>query len=124
VPRDRSPAGMQQAIPGPGALRRSTVHPGEKQVTLGNAFAANDPDSTVLIWQRLGLGTAEPGVQRIVLANCRDDRLQRSGQIAEMIGVRLECDHAVLTGLGTELVAFQAVRSGFARERLTDLGGL
>ena len=124
VPRDGALTGMQQATPDPGALRRYAVRTGEKQVTFVNAFAANDPDSTLLIWRRLGLGKAEPGVQRIVLANCRDDRPQRSGQIAELIATRLESDHAVLTGHGTELVAFQAVRFGLSRERLTDLGGL
>ncbi len=123
---DRATAlrGMQHATPDPGALRRYTVRAGEKQVTFVNAFAANDPDSTLLIWNRLGLDRAEPGVRRIVLANCRDDRPQRSGQIADLIATRLHADHAVLTGLGTELVAFLAVRQGFPRERVTDLGGL
>ncbi len=123
---DRATAlrGMEHTTPDPGALRRYTVRAGEKRVTFVNAFAANDPDSTLLIWSRLGLERAEPGVRRIVLANCRDDRPQRSGQIADLIATRLQADHAVLTGLGTELVAFRAVRQGFPRERVSDLGGL
>ncbi len=123
---DRAAAlrGMQHATPDPGVLRRYTVRAGEKQVTFVNAFAANDPDSTLLIWNRLGLDQAQPGVRRIVLANCRDDRLQRSGQIADLIATQLQADHAVLTGLGTELVAFRAVRQGFPRGRISDLGGL
>lgn len=115
--------GMHAATPDPGVLRRYTVRSGTKEVTFVNAFAANDPDSTLLIWQRLGLDRAEPGVRRIVLANCRDDRLQRSGQIAEFVARRVPADYAVLTGLGTELVAFQAVQHGMARERIRDLGG-
>ena len=59
-----------------------------------------------------------------MLANCRKDRLQRSGQIADLVGRRLASDHVVLTGEGTELVAFQAVARGLDRERLSDLGGL
>jgi poly-gamma-glutamate synthase PgsB/CapB len=123
VARDDALRGMQGATPDPGVLRRYTVRSGDKTVTFVNAFAANDPDSTLLIWQRLGLDQAAPGVRRIVLANCRDDRVQRSGQIAEFIATRVRVDHAVLTGLGTELVAYQAVQKGLARERLTDLGG-
>jgi poly-gamma-glutamate synthase PgsB/CapB len=124
VQRETALRGMHAATPDPGVLRRYTVRSGDKQVTFVNAFAANDPDSTFLIWRRLGLERAEPGVQRIVLAHCRDDRLQRSGQIAELIATRLASDHAVLTGMGTGLVAFQAVQKGFPRERLSDLGGL
>lgn len=116
-------AGMHRATPDPGVLRRFTVKSGVKTVTFVNAFAANDPDSTLLIWKRLGLEHAEPGVKRIVLANCRDDRLQRSGQIAEFVAKRVEADHAVLTGLGTELVAYQAVQQGLPRPRISDLGG-
>jgi poly-gamma-glutamate synthase PgsB/CapB len=122
VARETALAGMHLATPDPGVLRRYTVRSGEKTVTFVNAFAANDPDSTLLIWQRLGLERSEPGVKRIVLANCRDDRLQRSGQIAEFVAHSVHADHTVLTGLGTELVAYQAVQKGLPRDRITDLG--
>jgi len=72
--------------------------------------------------RRLGLERREPGVRRIVLANCRADRIQRSGQIAELVG-RLDADFVVLTGAGTALVAFQAVQHGLAADRIRDLGG-
>lgn len=122
VEREAALRGMHAATPDPGVLRRFTVHSGDKTVTFVNAFAANDPDSTLLIWQRLGLETREPGVKRIVLANLRDDRLQRSGQIAELVTGRLDADHVVLTGLGTELVAYQAAQRGLSRDRISDLG--
>ena len=123
---DRATAlrGMQEAGPDPGVLRRYTVRSGEKEVEFVNAFAANDPDSTLLIWQRLGLEHREPGRKRIILANCRPDRIQRSGQIAELVGRQIDADHVVLTGEGTALVAFQAVGYGLARERIRDLGGM
>ena len=123
---DRAAAlrGMQQATPDPGVLRRYIVRSGTKQVEFYNAFAANDPDSTFLVWQRLGFEKKESRLKRIVLANCRKDRLQRSGQIAELVSRRLSSDHVVLTGEGTELVAFQAVNMGLDRDRLSDLGGL
>lgn len=116
--------GMKRATPDPGALRRYWVHIGSKEVEFVNAFAANDPDSTRLIWTRLGLDRAEPGVRRIVLANCRADRLQRSGQIAQLVARDLAADHVVLSGEGTALIAMQAVSQGLDRARLTDLGGL
>ncbi len=124
VARAPALAGMQAARPDPGALQRYTVVAGEKEVTFVNAFAANDPDSTALIWQRLGFDRPAPGVQRIVLANCRADRIQRSGQIADLVAQTLRADHVVLTGEGTELVAYRAVQHGLPAERVSDLGGL
>lgn len=123
---DRATAlrGMHEATPDPGVLRRYIVRSGSKEIQFVNAFAANDPDSTRLIWTRLGLDHAEAGVRRIVLANCRGDRLQRSGQIAELVGRQLSADHVVLSGEGTALVAFRAVSYGLDRERLSDVGGL
>lgn len=123
---DRATAlrGMHEAEPDPGVLHRYTVRVGVKEVQFVNAFAANDPDSTRLIWSRLGLDRALPGVRRIVLANCRGDRLQRSGQIAELVARGLPAEHVVLSGEGTALVAFQAAQYGLGRDRLTDLGGM
>ena len=123
VARDTALRGMHAATPDPGVLRRYEVRTGRGSVTFVNAFAANDPDSTYLIWRRLGLDRDQPGVRKMVLANCRDDRLQRSGQIAEFVARRVAADHVVLTGLGTELVLYQAVQRGLPRDRITDLGG-
>ena len=123
---DRATAlrGMKEAAPDPGALRRYRMRIGSKEVEFINAFAANDPDSTRLIWSRLGLDHPEPGVRRIVLANCRGDRLQRSGQIAQLVARYLPADHVVLSGEGTALVAQQAVSKGLDRARLSDFGGM
>jgi hypothetical protein len=95
---------------------------GERIVDFVNAFAANDPDSTLLIWQRLGLDAEQAGVQRIVLANCRPDRVQRSEQIAEFVAKRVNADHVVLSGEGTDLVAYHAVGMGLASEKISNLG--
>lgn len=123
VERDASLRGMVAAAPDPGVLRRHVVRVGAKEVTFVNAFAANDPDSTKLIWSRLGLDRRIPDTRRIVLANCRADRLQRSEQIATLVARGLDADHVVLSGEGTAVVAFQAARQGLDPSRLTDLGG-
>ena len=123
---DRTTAlrGMRQAPPDPGVLQSYTVRTGTKQIEFVNAFAANDPDSTLLIWRRLGLDTKSPGVRRIVLANCRSDRLHRSGQLAELVARRLPADQIVLSGQSTSLVAMQAIAKGLDRNRLSDFGGM
>ena len=125
VDRETALRGMRDARPDPGVLRRHTVRSGDKAVTFVNAFAANDPDSTIMIWNRLGLEAPVAGQKRIVLANCRRDRTHRSSQIVEMISSgQLAADHVVLTGEDTRIVAFQVVSRGVPGERVSDLGGL
>ena len=114
--------GMQAALPDPGALRRHVVRVGDKRIEFINAFAANDPDSTLLIWQRLGLEHETAGVRRMILANCRPDRLQRSEQLAEFVARRVNPDRVILSGEGTDLVGLLAVKYGLAPERLSNLG--
>jgi len=114
--------GMQAAAPDPGVLRRYWVRVGSKEVEFINAFAANDPDSTRLIWTRLGLH--DPGVRHIILVNCRGDRLERSSQLAQLVARDLPADHVVLSGEGTGLVAMRAVSNGLDRARLSDFGGM
>jgi len=123
---DRATAlrGMQAATPDPGVLRRYTVRSGDKQVTFINAFAANDPDSTLLIWDRLGLNTRRDRERRIVLLTCRADRLHRSHQLVALAAGRLGPVHLVLAGEGTAAVAMRAVTLGIPREHVSDLGRL
>ncbi|MEK7348937.1 MAG: poly-gamma-glutamate synthase PgsB [Candidatus Eisenbacteria bacterium] len=123
VGREAALAGMAAAAPDPGVLRRVVVRVGSKEIAFVNAFAANDPDSTRIIWERLGLDRPQPGSRRLVLANCRSDRLQRSEQIATLVARTLTADHVVLSGEGTAVVAFKAVQQGLDPARLTDLGG-
>jgi poly-gamma-glutamate synthase PgsB/CapB len=123
VARETALHGMQTTAPDPGALRRYVVEVGGKHIEFVNAFAANDPDSTLLIWKRLGLEHPAPGTKRIVLANCRPDRLQRSEQLAEFVARRVSVDHVVLSGEGTDLVGFLAVKHGLDPSRLSNLGG-
>ncbi len=123
VPREVALKGMQAAAPDPGVLRCLSVRTGAKEVEFVNAFAANDPDSTVLIWRRLGLDQVQSGRTRIVLASCRPDRVQRSEQIADLVARRISPDHVVLAGEGTGVVALRAIRSGLDRARIADLGG-
>ncbi len=123
VERSAALAGMVLATPDPGVLRREHVQIGAKDITFVNAFAANDPESTLLIWRRLGLDRPIQGALRIVLANCRSDRLQRSEQLATLVAQGLNADLVVLSGEGTAVVAFLAAKAGLDPARIRDYGG-
>ncbi len=69
--------GMLNAHPDPGAMRITRIGDENLNCTFVNGFAANDPQSTVNIWERvkeLEYNTEDP----IVIMNCRQDRVDRT----------------------------------------------
>lgn len=108
---------MQSANPDPGVLRRYSLRLGEKRVTIVNAMAANDPDSTYVIWQMIEKKFSELNI----LVNCRDDRIDRSFQMADLIRDRLKGDRYILTGRATGVLARRLSRI-VDRTQILDLG--
>jgi len=123
VERAAALAGMQQLEPEVGATQVQTIDFFGRDIIFVNAFAANDPDSTEIIWERV---IEHYGQDRYKLAvvNCRFDRPHRSQQLAEVAGRWTPADHYVLTGSGTLLFARAAVRAGIAANRMTIAEGL
>ncbi|MBE0432007.1 poly-gamma-glutamate synthase PgsB [candidate division WOR-3 bacterium] len=108
---------MRNATPDPGVLRRHSVRLGDKRVTIVNAMAANDPDSTFVIWQMIDKNFSELNI----LINCRDDRIDRSFQMADLIRDRLQGDRYILTGRATGVLA-RKLRRIVDRRKILDLG--
>jgi poly-gamma-glutamate synthase PgsB/CapB len=115
--------GMYRAIPDAGVLKRFTVDTYGKQITFYNAFAANDPDSTLLVWKRLRDEVGLDGT-RIVLLNTRQDRMDRARQLAELAGRRLnqDMDYLMLIGQCTEVVKGMAMGNGVDANRILAVG--
>jgi poly-gamma-glutamate synthase PgsB/CapB len=123
IDRETALKGMYQAIPDAGVLRRFRVIAFQKQLFFYNAFAANDPDSTYMVWQKI---KDEIGVEgtRIVLLNTRQDRLDRARQLAEMVARKLgaEIDYLILIGQSTEVVENMSIHYGFPQKKIINLG--
>lgn len=112
--------GMVRSQPDPGALRNLPLHVRGKEITLVYAMAANDPESTLQIWERTDKGYPQVNL----LVNCRDDRIDRSFQIADLIIHRLHgIDNYIVTGSGTE-VLLKKIRKHVPPDKLIDLGGM
>jgi poly-gamma-glutamate synthase PgsB/CapB len=89
--------GMYKAIPDIGACTFWQLPHRGRVIEFVNIFAANDLESTITIWQRLGLGN--PGeVPTFALINLRGDRVDRSLQYAEAVEIGLRADTYVLVG--------------------------
>jgi poly-gamma-glutamate synthase PgsB/CapB len=97
IERDVALSGMLRAPVDPGAMR---VHQfGKKSAPsyFFNGFAANDPTSTINIWNKIQ-EQDYPSENKAVIMNCRDDRVDRTIQFAEEVLPKIEAHKLILTG--------------------------
>ncbi len=80
--------GMYKANPDAGALKLYRVNAFNKITNFFNAFAANDYQSTLMIWKMIKQEIGFKG-PKIVLLNTRHDRMDRAKQLTEMLGKNL-----------------------------------
>jgi len=84
IGRAEAMKGMYEAAPDPGVLTVETYHVGDKSLHVANIFAANDPRSTRMNFERLLSADAiRPPI--FTLINCRPDRVERNGQMGEIV---------------------------------------
>lgn len=123
VDRDTALKGMYEAIPDAGVLTKSEVAVFNKKMVFYNAFAANDPDSTLLVWNKIRDEIGFEG-SRIILLNTRQDRLYRAKQLAEMVAKKIssEIDYLALIGQSTDVVEGMAMDFGLPRKKIISIG--
>ncbi|MET7983765.1 MULTISPECIES: poly-gamma-glutamate synthase PgsB [unclassified Streptomyces] len=120
VERQTALQGMYDAPPDPGVLsvERYVTEEGKK-LRFANVFAANDPESTLMnINQLLDLGAIHRPLN--VVINCRPDRVERNGQMGEIIP-ELDPDKVFVIGHPAKS-AIDAIPAEY-RSRAVDLGG-
>ncbi len=122
VPATEALKGMQAAVPDPGVLRVYTLSQADRMIEFVNAFAANDPDSYVVIWKLIApFMTA--GKRVVVVVNCRKDRVQRTESMAELISQKIRADHFVLVGELTTALEHRARALGLPGSKISNLVG-
>jgi gamma-polyglutamate synthase len=121
VKRELALEGMYKVTPDVGATTRTHLEEGAKSVEVINAFAANDRESTVFLWQLVGLH--KPGVRESgVLINNRGDRMRRAKDIARIIAKDLDADWFIVAGDHASAFINMAARAGAPREKLINMG--
>lgn len=91
--------GMMTSTPDPGTVTVDRYETKGRELLFANLFAANDPESTLM---NTDLLLSRGLIQRplTVLVNCRKDRIERSGQMGEIMG-RLDAAKIILIGENT-----------------------
>lgn len=97
--REKALFGMKKINPDPGVLRIFEIKINDNQVYFINTMAANDPDSILYLWEKFNILNYD---YRIVLMNCRADRVERSEQLGELINEKFLADYYLATGFLTK----------------------
>ncbi len=122
VPRDKALEGMINSHPDPGALKMYRVsNEGGRQLLFLNALAANDPESTLLAWERAWELFPDKG-RSIILLNTRADRFDRSIQLVEMMARYMKFDVLVSMGESTEMLDQHLRRVGIPAVKVRRIG--
>ncbi|NQY06885.1 MAG: hypothetical protein HRT68_12030 [Flavobacteriaceae bacterium] len=111
---------MKKSIPDEGVLRRFTISFQEKRIFFYNALAANDPESTIMIWDAIKSQSNENEHFMIVL-NTRKDRQDRAQRLVEMMAL-LEYDSIGLIGESLEMVVNMCAKQGIPKEKIHAIG--
>jgi len=91
--------GMKKIPPDPGVLRIYELKIDNNLLYFVNTMAANDPDSIFYLWERFQKFKFD---KKIILMNCRADRVERSEQLGVLINEKFFADYYLATGFLTK----------------------
>ncbi|MEL6809853.1 MAG: poly-gamma-glutamate synthase PgsB [Bacteroidota bacterium] len=111
---------MKRSVPDEGVLRRFTVYFEGKRIHFYNALAANDPESTLMIWNSI-LAQTEPDEHLMIVLNTRKDRQDRSVRLVEMIS-SLKYTSVGLTGESLDQVCLMCKKQGIFKTEIIPVG--
>ncbi len=119
VPDHLAIDGMLAAPPDPFAARIIPVGDEDDPAIFVNAFAANDPESTLALWELLQ--SRAPARHLTVVMNCRSDRITRTQLFAHEVLPSLPIDTLIVTGSVTKPVLRAVEREHLSVDEMHDL---
>ncbi len=121
VNRKTALRGMYAAISDEGVLTKAVIIKDNKKVTFFNAFAANDPESSLMIWNNIIRYSPEEDL-KVIMVNTREDRLDRARQLVEMISNSISADYVIFIGQRSEVVEDLALKNNISKEKIVNIG--
>lgn len=114
--------GMLKAWPDPGAMEILPIGDEKDPSFLVNGFSANDPTSTLNIWERvkqLSYPTDDP----VVIMNARSDRVDRTEQFVNQVLPYIPAETLIVMGQGTKPVVDAYKNGALPVKNILDLEG-
>ena len=120
VDRSKALAEMKRSIPDEGVLRRFTVQEQGKRIHFYNALAANDPESTIMIWDAIK-NQSEDNEHMMFLLNTRQDRQDRAVRLVDMMS-QLDYSSIGLIGESLDMVVSMCTKQGIEKNKIQAIG--
>jgi poly-gamma-glutamate synthase PgsB/CapB len=117
VERGKALAEMKKTIPDAGVLVKNTINENNKTINFYNAFAANDPESSLMIWNNI-YNTIDENELKVILLTIRHDRQSRALQLIRLIAEKLVFDYVVLIGEITNIIEEKAINIGIPKNKI------
>jgi gamma-polyglutamate synthase len=115
-------AGMRDAPVDPFAMRITPVGDPIEPAYFVNGFAANDPRSTLAVWEHIQERDLDVDGLTVIV-NCRSDRIDRTALFATDVLPELPIDTLIVTGEQTRPILRAASDGHLAADDLRDLTG-
>ena len=115
--------GILKARPDPGALTIYKLKVDGKLLWFVNAFAANDRESILLIWDKMKQLLPEKAINspRIAILNNRSDRITRIIQFAKILSQEIIVEHVFLVGQNITLSYNQLKQNGYPSKQIISI---
>jgi gamma-polyglutamate synthase len=113
--------GILTANPDPGALSIYKIKKNGKEIWFINAFAANDRESILIIWEKIKqiIPKKIDSLTKIAIVNHRDDRVSRTLQFDKILSQELTFNHIFLVGPNSQLSKRKLVYFGYPPAQIT-----
>ena len=111
---------MKRSIPDEGVLRRFTVNEEGKRIHFYNALAANDPESTIMIWNAIK-GQSDEDEHMMFLLNTRQDRQDRAIRLVDMMS-KLDYSSIGLIGESLDMVVNMCLKQDIEKHKVHGIG--
>ena len=112
--------GIVKANPDPGALAIYRLQQDKKYLWFINAFAANDRESILLIWEKINNSLPEnmKDSPKIAIINHRKDRITRTIQFDKILAKEIYPHHILLVGDYIQLSEKKLIEFGYPSQQI------
>jgi hypothetical protein len=122
IPDDVAMRGMLKARPDPGLMTINKTELRGQGFTFINAFGVNDKDSTTVVFNELDRRGYFEGSEIIGVFHARGDRVSRTLDFGVAMVKEMSFNRIILIGKMTNLFIIEAMKAGYMRDDIIDLG--
>ncbi len=114
IEKENALESMFKVKPDPGVLERYIIDVFGKKLFFYSAFAANDPESTSILWESF----LKDKKTKIILFVLRSDRASRTESFLKFLGTKIKADFYVVCGEHSWIVKRNLIEKGIEHDKI------